>query len=1590
MPIVTRRQLLDAAPDPKKLYVVGALRRDSCRYRFVIRWLLGASDDPANQANDLPRVGDLFKVTIRKLTGDYLQADGRQWDPTPYSFDKSPVPLAMIDPPRTEAAMPGQDQTTGRKWLLAQKPQVPVDPAVSNDSLRTHNGSLAMGVVHLLDHSDRTVVAHKIATLFAQALIAEDARKEPHASFSGLAERLQLDFGRSVDLVSQKLAEVVMVGRPRPGQVVDRVAKHVDDLLAEISARNLPPDHSEFESQWHLAGMLAAGVTNRTVLERAVVLADEAERVRSQLRLRALQGGKMIDFWSGGAEPHPADGDRGRQFRASDLFGLGLEVGDFSEGEVNQWLALPNGSKDGMHIEVQHVPAVDPQSPTPSPSAARLASHPVQRHVFAQAVMDYGTGECLLAPGDIERAVQAGSSCPPVAPLEAFVNYDLTRKWVDPDKAAGMDASPLAYGTGDGRIEILIRKPDTTGSDGSTNSVMGFNVYAVWEGASAATDDWFKGGEPGGIDDLKPWLVTRRFSLQRDLGGALPPSGGVRHPNLVAEQNDPAWHPAMVRASAIEDRTAGAQGTSGDGKLPNAIFPGLTIWSLDLRRGMGPGTSSVTQCWDPGVPPTTDWTPYYWRFDDPAMPSTRIAPQRYRFWVTSVDGLDQESEPVPVRTADAANAEAETHLFSPRNRTPLPFPAHDKDDAPHAITITADQPRRNVTVGFSVPRAFHLGGQDIDGSTAPPIDPASLRAKVVLLRRQLVSRVDPASLRAMAILPDDPILSSAAWQSAIAGLTSEGWTRFDARDGMPGNDGRCEVVFPLQHFDRGFEYRAVLGFAIAERLLPFWYPAVAARTVRSTRKVNGEFEVGDLVTIAEAPAIGGVGQTTVLPLPNRAPPRDATPGATSMRWAKPVLPPPGVDRDRVLMRLVSNPVGPVDPNTLAAPPALADWLSEGLNLAQAHMAYCAMLRVAFQTAEEPSDQQWEAVRKWIAHDLRTPSTGLRQHGLVGFRGLMAIDWNYVPLAKRPPVAPADPAADSEAEATQFRIFSARAPKIVQAATRPDIEVAVTNVAGTRCSFAAAALAPEVAALLKSGLQPVLAAVRIADVLAFGQATNFSGPTADQINSFEIGMIAGSGTLPNMAGATCQLYFGVPVADIQNRHFGQEADTIRSYVPVGGGPDEVMAWWIAPVSAQEILSKATGWPSYLASFPASVQVSAPTAPIVRTVVTSDEPWLDDTVAAYWRPKTMTNATARFEARIFAMWSLDDFPEGSFVEVDRVAQQLGAAKRLLALVDDYEEWTAIKAIEATGDGKPLDPKSIVLVAKRWLLGLPVEPDPTTPQPAAPYVALASRPLLAATGLAMVEPSPAGLRAADLMRQAQEEETSEDVLAKDDELEAGGEEANLVATALPALVDYFASDSVGLMDGDFEYKYRIRVVQDIAPDAPADWRYLRSEWSSFSPFVVPVRPRLLVTKAAPVSTPIGLRPPAVEFHLETDANSGKATFYRVTVQRKVRAALLTTPDTQANVSMAWRDIGSIIELAPGSVDTKVLRDDELERLDVTEALRAEYRMRVMHYAKTDDGQRLLRRAPDDPIEFALIIPAPSATSLQEQMLIQKVTFK
>ena len=76
------------AADPNKLYVLTTLRLIGGSYRFVVRWIPGASDDPS-QGDNLPTAADIFTITIRRPGARlYLQPD---WTWTRLRHPRPPV-----------------------------------------------------------------------------------------------------------------------------------------------------------------------------------------------------------------------------------------------------------------------------------------------------------------------------------------------------------------------------------------------------------------------------------------------------------------------------------------------------------------------------------------------------------------------------------------------------------------------------------------------------------------------------------------------------------------------------------------------------------------------------------------------------------------------------------------------------------------------------------------------------------------------------------------------------------------------------------------------------------------------------------------------------------------------------------------------------------------------------------------------------------------------------------------------------------------------------------------------------------------------------------------------------------------------------------------------------------------------------------------------------------------------------------------------------------------------------------------------------------------------------------------------------------
>ncbi|MCO4875572.1 hypothetical protein VOI32_00825 [Paraburkholderia caribensis] len=1581
-------------PKSDQIYVLGSLQRLRDHYSFVIRWMLGASDDRAEQHNSLPRDNERFAVAVRRGSGTYLQADGKSWG-AEYEYIINARPFAMLDPPRIAAPVPEYGDAD-HQWLIAAEPAEPVNPAIDPDEgLRDANGSRALGVVHLVCETDQARVAWRLYQIFHRAIANRTADLASHAAFAGSS------FDTEHHEAARELALFAVRSRRRIATLPALFAaevnafhqRHVDGYAPSGGGESplLSPDLPA-DKMWRRAALVSVALGDSGSLELADRINAQARQLRAQLRMRALQGGTMIDFWGGldSALAHVPAQQRGVCYPAAELLGLGCTLGNFTEAQVRAWATLPRGTAETISISVRQLPiATRTFAPVSEMCAAGFLP-------YGSSEQSFTPGSTLVYPQGINAALgPGGSSSPLPAPRAAKVNYDLTRTYVDTSAVASLldmdvHGPGLAFGTGDARIEVLITPPAPV-PDGNGNSyqpVVGFNVYGVWEGASAASDAWFDAEvESVALADLKPWLITRRYSYERDLKTALADVSGMPHPALGLLLSDPPWHPVLIRSSIIEDHTRAALAGEPVAQLPNVVNcdetgAPLTVWTYDLRQGMRAGRNApagLTTGWDPAYPVDSHWTPELWRGDDPSHTPPRSRPQRYRFWVSSVDAMEQESEPVPVDASDPAFGEA-TFAYSPRVRTQI-APPPQGPGAADALTIEllGDLARSGLRISFGTPQQFLLGGHETSDSPPPKLAPDKLEARVYVLRRRLVRKVirnEPThTIPVAGLLAGDPVVMSPPWTAMLEKAAADGWQPWALQTATCGqHDERWRAEFSFSHLDRGFEYRALVGFAVCPAFMPFWMPATASRRVQSSKKANdGKFQL-EIATISECPAVGAVIATEPVAVVNKGFARkvDAPQRSGTTVWATPVLPPPGVDRDLVLMRLLFNPTA--DGIATDGEPELARFLgiSPAITAGQALMCARALERLKFGDGETPAADDLALVRTLLVRDfLNTAganwSNRLRQHATIGFRGVEHLRWSYTPLSVLGPAQPASPEEDTDAEAVAFRVFCARAPRSGTATQSGAIEMDLVCITGTRYRVTPRTGTPvDALRLLTSGRQPVL--VRLTtdgSAPVFATAGQFEGPDGRPATVL-LSMQAGAAA-PTQAKA--DIFVGAHLTDVANETFDRIVDH-DVYVPVGGGPSEVVVWWIVPVSAQENFSPPTDWFTVFRQFPATVKALAPRMPLVRSVLTVKDPALDPSRPEDrpWCPTGLSSAMAALEPRLYVAWEADDFPDDDMlIEIDRISRAVAGSHSALHAMQAFEEWHAIRSIETIKDDEPLPGAWAEAAGRNWLRGRQVERDSDGSEQTKPYIGV-ERALKGNKGLAPVL-EPSGKR------------------------------------AMPTFIDYYAppnDNRDAVMASDYEHSYRIRISQLVDAMADPDWRYLESDWSSWSPYVLPVRPSLNIQAATPARSPLnGITPPSILLSFIAGAHASIArdawradvseTRYRIIVQRKVRSALVQTSNDAGDHHAAWFELGGPLELSArsGAPATQLL-DDGFERDDLHAALEVHYRIQVVHYAIGAGGvERPIRKQAEDFFTFSITVPPPASSgrTFAEWQLLQTI---
>jgi hypothetical protein len=1535
-----------AVPKDTDLVLFAAIRPDAGGApACVARWVLGLN-------HDLPHDDDVFDVVLSLCDINGTKIEQIKAVPV------KPRRLLMLDPPRADEKFKGPDGVEVA-WRIATEPTRPVDP---HDAKDRDLKNKPFGVVHLLSETETARIVWRAARVVALAMAKyRPAAKEfdvfDEATLHDIARRFALNVVRSGtrprNLAAQLRTPIRALASLLSGEGLTNVAAHLFELGAGAPGQRAAR-----------AALVLNALADPATLAELDAVVKEPTQVREHLRVRALHGGELIDYWNDpdGSGPLP---ERGMRYPAAETVGLGCTI-SLTAAQIAQWVT----GKNQVLVEV---------SQRPRPPAARsdqpltsLDAGGVPGNVPAAEKGIFDKGSYPITWFMLRDAATSGRSIAIPPPSRAWVDYAM----VSNDQAAAKpnvkDNGPgMTFATGDGRIELVIEPPPAR-SDGAT-TVAAYNVYGIWETAVPAASPLWDLAHVATLDELRSWRMSRRYWYGRDLQRPFPALAGVPNPRVVDFLNDPPWEPVLQRPTTLT-----SENSSTSKPLPNRDA-GKGRYGIDLRRGMqAPPTPGLPPAWDLTLPVDTTWTPERDRVGRVFDPSLR-RPERYRFWVTSVDAFEQESTPVPVETHDADAGEALAYLFEPRRRTPIPGPAaHDE-----SIVLTHDTVHETLELRFQTPTETNVAGST--GASMPPskMDKQKLVATIAFFRRRIVTTAQQSGeMPALALLVDAP-----QWRRTIQDLAGEGWRIFKPPmtvNPPPAGD-TWSASAPVGAKDQGWEYRATVSFSAAPEFARYWAsnaarPATPGRTLlRAVPDGKGGFTYEKSI-VDETPRASDVFTTASVLIVNSARPRPAAldRAATKPLPAIPVPAPPSVRRDLVLLKLLTQSFA-----RGTAPVKRAKWRDTLIELTEGQSAMCdAALRRTHRDDRplDPGDPALAVSRSILARgfvegQLAAPAvpgevmpTPLRQHSTVGFRGVLDLRWTYQPLE----IVPAK-SGNPESEATQFRIYFVRAPRDAHDARRfatsggtgrlvadATYQLALAKGATDGWETIATHAVPTLARVASAaGGDPVWATVSEA-------FTPLDGAWTVRLSAFP-----GSAALPD--GAVVDLFAAQPVADVPVMSF-DEIKQQSALLPIAGGHDEAMAWWIASVSAKGLEARGGSVPVWGREFPATIEPAAAQAVTVRGPWNNDTEVLDPAVFARWLPSTVRSAAdAKYYPRLVLGWAADDASSEAYIAIERDERQVAKRQTALVMRTDVDPWKAIKSVEATPESEALQLDDLDAIRNSWLLGIPVEV--TTPLDV-PYFIVGT-------------------------------DDGERVKALDGLLKVRTDEVVADGTNRPGFIDYYGrnKDKVSAMDCNWEFRYRLRLYLDLDPGGalklPPAWRFLWSMPTEWTPWCLPETPAIKLHHDNPTPDESDQHAaPSVRFTLKAGALLASQALmakvadetqhrweYRILIRRRLDVPMPSTGGTHDPV---WVDVGKPLRLSESTGPRQIV-DAEVDRAWSGDAPTLVYRIFVQQFLITEDAagtkEHLIRgfdasRTSTSFKELPIVLPAPSSGKVEVEL--------
>lgn len=1512
--------------DPTKLVTVAAVCRPEQGDPYcVVRWSLGAS------GSELPRLDDKFDVSL-SVGGNVVA-----------QRVVSPLGYAMLDPSRREA--PDLYPTEKTPWWVAVKPTGPIDP--SHADTEDLSGR-AIGVAHILEPTAPARLRMRGARVLYAAFQLVRANVK---AFSGISD---IELTRS----AVAFTEILLQTRTQPRHLPQLLAREYRDMQAKRGSPTLLAFERSGSAHLAHAALVLNAIAMPGVAQRLDEVIGQSMNVREHIRVAALQGGSMIDYWDDPANlglPR-SDSERGRLWPAAELIGCGCRM-PIALSDLRAWAT----GADNLLVTVAHR-----QREYRLADIEQLAANGFKNTQDIWLDSDISSWASStseeLTPSRLKLALsQARSSHPAQAPSGARVDWTMVRvdldEVIDPAtrKAVPTDTS-LTFRTGDARVEIVIQRPklpplarrDTANAD-EERSGAAYNVYGVWEGAPGF-DAYFN--DPKADPDLaqlRPWLLTKRYNFAKDLKEAFPDVAGKTHPKLQEILESPPWHPHLKRPDLLRNET-----TADTTSLPDTGSPGDAIYTLDLRTGMNlPAHARPAKGWEVSAPAAVDWHPGLNRELQP-VPHGR--PQRYRFWVTAVDAFDQESRPCPVLTHDDDLQEEETTIFEPKRRSPLAAPPGGAALACHFVVKSSQ-----LQIKFETPFERQISDQ---ASTSPPkrVAASEIEARVILFRRILLERFSDAKVLSpdMSLLPDLP-----QWKALARDLARDRWVPWRALSVSPPTVGDAWTTsVQLEDGDLGWEYLAAVGMQVKTTSRAFWAKSIVEDGTSGRRcdiiisDASGVYprpEDRPFLLVNETPADSPVSLFKPCMVSDGRSPLWPEVSAYRVAGALPVSAPPGIRRDIILQRLLERSF--VDQGQ---PVPKVSWGDEELTVGQATLSEAALKRTWLndQRLPEPTSEDLAATRRLLAKDFHKESSGkLRQHASIGFRGLACLEWTYTPRSKRT-------SATKMAEATVFRVYSVQAPLDPAAATNFATGIAtLTRNAQGDGSFTGS--------FTKGDKETWEAITKRPTLVALGPVANPAWAsvvfTSGTFGRCEIKLRPhGVSTLP--AGPVeARFYVAQPLDDVASGGI-DEISHHKFYAPIGGGGRSFFGWWVTGVSAAGLESP-PGAISPMQGEVLSLTVEPPPVfdLVARPAVRAADV-MNPTQSRKWMPKAIqTLNDAKHYPRTVISWRTPSEPDLN-LEIRRIEEQIsrgtGKAQDLAART----AWDAVLDIERLPDGAAITKQDLDLLGE-WLSGTPI----AVPEIASEYwPVFTNHDRFPVSGVVAIDESEVT--------------------------------APLVGGADPKAgwIDYFGrnGDAVSAMDGNWQFRYQLAAYIDLG-DTAGDQRWLYSSATTWSPFTVPDRPPIVLIAKAPKPKHTNAHKARVVFdlqavstrstRLERPALDDVSWEYRVVIRRLLPSAGLSAREAP------WIDVGSPATLRlddPDRSHAEVI-DNDVDRSWPGHVPELQYRVYVQEFMRIENSEagyptceRLVRAYETQgakDIFIALKAPSSDADEIEMQQVIE-----